>query len=88
MSSRKKTNMVMIKSSKNKTARFYELLGRSRDGKLVVRSPKIGSKIKNLSKGRSQDFGKPYTLPKGSRIIKSNRRKSSRGKSSRRKSRK
>ena len=44
------------------------------DGRYIVRAPKMGAMIRNLSKKRNSDYGKDTLLPKGAVILPSGRR--------------
>ena len=59
----------LIKTPSLKNPKYYLILGKSRDGRYVARAAKPGVKVKDLSKRRSRDFGRPMTLRKGSRVV-------------------
>jgi hypothetical protein len=49
--------------------RYRWIVRRRDDGRYIVRAPKIGVAIKNLSLLRESDWGKETLLPLGSKII-------------------
>ena len=69
--------VLLVELPGNKRAKYKWFVRLRDDGRYIVRSPKIGVSIKDLSLLKESDYGKEILLPIGS-IIRRKGRKSTR----------
>lgn len=59
--------VLLVDLPGNERARYRWFVKQREDKRYIVRSPKIGVKISNLTRKRNTDFGKETLLPLGAK---------------------
>lgn len=57
-----------VKTKRTKTYRYRWIVRERDDGRLVVRTPKFGTLMRDLDRKRPGDYGKEHLLPLGALI--------------------
>lgn len=60
--------VILVELPNNKRARYRWIVRKREDGRFIVRTPKVGVLLRDLSKKRESDYGKETLLPKGATI--------------------
>ena len=59
--------VILVNLPNNKRPRYRWIIRKRDDGRYIVRTPKIGVLIRDLSLKQNIDFGKEILLPKNSK---------------------
>ena len=60
--------VILVKLPNNKRAVYRWIVRKRKDGRIIVRAPKIGVHIRELENKQDSDYGKETLLPEDSKV--------------------